>query len=229
MPPEKLHFCPNGLDIARFFPQSRRGSSPSQGSSITVGIVCLLRPEKNIELLLGAFAKVQHRFPESQLVIVGSGPELNRLLKLRSDLNLSEPRCLFVPATKDVATWPRRIDIFVLPSRSEASANALLEAMASGCCVIASSAGGNLDLIEHKRTGLLFPSGDLERLCVCLETTLFDKGLRKRLGENAAALVRASYSWENSAHTMQEIYLKLLNRGGSPLILWVEASARKSS
>ncbi len=70
--------------------------------------------------------------------------------------------CTFVPATGQVAEWLQAIDIFVLPSRSEALSNSLLEAMACGCCPVASRVGGNLELIRHGENGMLFEAGDVD-------------------------------------------------------------------
>ena len=144
------------------------------------------------------------------MIVVGSGPELTSLLQLRDDLRVDESRCLFERATKNVPYWLGAIDVFVLPSRSEACANSLIEAMACGCCVVASAIGGNLELIEHRQTGLLFRSDDVDSLVAELETAIHDEQLRRRLGKNAACSTRERFSWETAARNMGEIYASLL-------------------
>jgi glycosyltransferase involved in cell wall biosynthesis len=211
-PSSRVHRCINGVDLDRFYPA--RGLRPPvlESAELVVGVVCLLRPEKNVQLLIRAFARVQNLRPCLKLVIVGSGPELASLLQLRTDLALHESRCLFEPATKNVPYWLRGIDIFVLPSRSEAFANSLLEAMATGCCVMAASIDGNLELIEHRRTGLLFKSDDVESLATELKAAIEQEPLRKSLGANARHFVRERFSWENSARNMGQIYDALLEK-----------------
>ena len=86
-----------------------------------------------------------------------------QLEALRDRLNLQNDM-LLAPATSDVAAWMRSMDIFVLPSTSESFSNALLEAMACGCCVIGSRVGGTPELICDQASGLLFDSGDLDGL-----------------------------------------------------------------
>jgi glycosyltransferase involved in cell wall biosynthesis len=213
-PPSRVHRCWNGIDIDRFCTAPGPRPPVLEPAELVVGVVCLLRPEKNVQLLIRAFAKLQDVRPGLKLVVVGSGPERASLLSLRAGLALDESCCLFEPATKDVPYWLRAIDIFVLPSRSEAFANSLIEAMAAGCCVLAASIDGNLELIEHGRTGLLFRSDDVESLAAELKTAIQDEPLRKRLGDNASRFVRERFSWASSARNMGEIYAELLRKHG---------------
>lgn len=117
--------------------------------------------------------------------------------------------CTFVPATADVARWLREIDIFVLPSRSEAFSNSLLEAMASGCCPVATRVGGNIELVCHGDSGMLFEPGDVGQLCRVLEPLLAHPILRQRLAERAR-LVAERFSIAASARRMEEIYTELI-------------------
>ena len=78
--------------------------------------------------------------------------------------------CVFVPAKADVAEWLRSIDIFVLPSLSEGLSNSLMEAMACGCCAVASRTGGNIELVTDGRTGWLFEPGNAAELTSCSRT-----------------------------------------------------------
>ena len=84
--------------------------------------------------------------------------------------------CHFQGADSNVAEWLRALDIFVLPSLSEALSNSLLESMACGCCAIASDTGGNPELIRDGETGLLFPAGDSLALAARLERVLDHPG-----------------------------------------------------
>src|SRR5207244_161276 len=103
-----------------------------------------------------------------RLLIVGSGPALPDLQASARRFALGG-RCVFEPATRDVGAWLREIDIFVLPSLSEAFSNSLMEAMASGCCVVASRVGGNPELVVEGETGLLFRAADSADLARSLD------------------------------------------------------------
>ena len=102
------------------------------------------------------------------------------------------------------------IDIFVLPSRSEALSNSLMEAMACGCCVIASDVGGNPELVRHNETGLLFPAGDAAALADALRSVLTNPAQRTRLAEAAVRFMHSGFSIRDSAARMGEIYLNLI-------------------
>jgi glycosyltransferase involved in cell wall biosynthesis len=143
------------------------------------------------------------------LRIVGSGPSLPSLQRLAQKLHLSD-LCTFEPATKDVPAALQRIDIFVLPSLSEALSNSLMEAMASGCCVVASKTGGNPELVNDQQSGLLFPPGDSAALAASLDLLLRNAGLRSRLAAAAAERMRTEFTLERAARRMGEIYTEAL-------------------
>jgi glycosyltransferase involved in cell wall biosynthesis len=210
VPPRKIHLCYNAIDTSRFFPGPRSRPAALRDTSLVIGVVCALRPEKGLPTLLDAFAAVHRAHPGAKLVIVGSGPVLPELEARRSALHL-EDACHFEPATADVASWLHAIDIFVLPSLSEALSNSLMEAMACGCCAVASRTGGNPELIEDGRTGLLFTPGDSAGLAECLMRLASSPGLRDSLAAAGTSFIR-KFSIENSVRRMEEIYGAFLSR-----------------
>lgn len=127
-----------------------------------------------------------------------------------------ESSCRFEPASAQVAEWLRAIDIFVLPSRSEALSNSLMEAMACGCAPVASRVGGNPELIAHGETGLLFEPGDAEELARHLELLAGNRDLRVRLGAAAAVRIRREFSVEQAARRMEQIYASLQSSAARP-------------
>src|SRR5262249_54583609 len=154
-------------------------------SVLVIGTVCVLRPEKALSLLQEAFAQVLPANPGIKLAIVGEGSELPRLRENAVRLGLGA-NCLLVSATRDVSRWMRAIDIFVLPSYSEAFSNSLLEAMACGCCVVGSRVGGTPELIGDNERGRLFENGSVDSLAGELARLIADPGLRRELGSRAA-------------------------------------------
>jgi len=100
----------------------------------------------------------------------------------------------------------------VLPSRSEAFSNSLMEAMACGCCAVASDAGGNPELIRNGETGMLFPAGDAGALAAALELLIGNASLRRRLAAAGMQWVRGNFSLRASAQRMGEIYAELIER-----------------
>lgn len=206
---ERMHTCRNGLDTSVFHPnnRARRPELPSAG--LVVGIVAALRSEKSIETLIDAFARVSRGL--HQLVIVGDGPSKEALQK-RVQAAAIEPCCTFAPATPDVASWYRSIDIFVLPSVNESFSNSLMEAMACGCSVIASSVGGNIELVRDDDNGLLFEAGNAAHLARQLGRLLLDAVLCRRLSAAAIRTIQEGYTREIAAQRLGALYQQLLSR-----------------
>jgi glycosyltransferase involved in cell wall biosynthesis len=204
VPAEKIHLCHNGIDIARFNPQPR----PDR-PELTIGVVCALRPEKDIATLIRAFAKA--RQPHWRLMIVGSGPCLGDLKTLVRDLDLTHATT-FHATTDQVPARLHEMDILVLPSLSESFSNALMEAMASGCAVVASRVGGNPELVTPGETGLLFEAGQSDALAGSLLRLGESAPLRKQLAASASEFIRSRFTVAASVRRLEEIYGTLLQR-----------------
>jgi glycosyltransferase involved in cell wall biosynthesis len=105
-------------------------------------------------------------------------------------------------------------DIFVLPSRSEAFPNAVLEAMATGLPIVASAVGGIPELIDDGHSGLLVPAGDSTALAERVCRLMADEPLAARLGEAARAKAEAHGSFDRMVASFESLYLALLARRG---------------
>ena len=213
---QRLHTCYNGLDTGLFRRGSKQLPPALAGASIVIGVVCALRPEKGLPTLVEAFAKTLSSYPADRrsrirLAIIGSGPMLGPLQQRSVELGVRE-YCHFEPSTADVTSWLRAIDIFVLPSLSEALSNSLMEAMACGCAVVASAVGGNPELVSDRATGFLFQAGNASELAECLKRLIADEDLRARFGAASSDRVRQHFSLETSVRRMQDIYDELLER-----------------
>jgi glycosyltransferase involved in cell wall biosynthesis len=198
---------PNGLD---FSVVEQRRARPRLRKVI---VVANLRPEKGHDVLMDAAVPVLRRFPDAQFEIVGGGPELETLLA-RADARRMTHAFTFLGHRDDVPARLADADIFVLPSRSEAFPNAVLEAMAAGLPIVASGVGGILELIDDNRTGLLVPPGDAaglaDRLCRLMENAAF----ASRLGDAARDEARTRYSFDRMVAAFEFVYLTELVRRG---------------
>lgn len=209
VPASLLHLCYNGIDTRRFHSDGRLRVPSLQNASVVIGVVCVLRPEKGLTTLIQAFADVAAQNSGLRLAIVGSGPELARLESLAQELYVFD-QCVFQPAVSDVTSWLKSIDIFVLPSLSEALSNSLMEAMACGCACIASRTGGNPELIRDGETGLVFEPGNTRDLAVRLRHLLDKPDLRSRLVQAGSRFIREDFSLAASVKCVEEIYTGLL-------------------
>lgn len=146
---------------------------------------------KGQQELLRAFAQLREAGPW-RLMLVGDGPERDRLERLTDELGIRERVC-FTGARKDVDALLARSSIFAFASLSEGYPNALLEAMAAGlCCISFDCVAGPSDIIDHERSGLLIPVGDIDAYALALQHLIDDRELRERLGQEALGVRRTN-------------------------------------
>lgn len=181
--------------------------APSEPLILFLGAICR---SKGIEDLIRAASCL----PESSRVVL-VGPEtekgfLQTMTSLVSDLGL-ENRVEFAgPAqSSDKAVWLARAMIFVLPSYVEALPISILEAMAVGVPVVATSVGAVPSVIENERTGLLVAPGDVEALAVALNRLLADPTLRTDLTSRARLECTERFSIDRAATQLREIYAEI--------------------
>jgi glycosyltransferase involved in cell wall biosynthesis len=203
----KVSVVPNGVDISAYTPRPAR---PALRKVITVAN---LRSEKGHDVLIDAAVDVLHRFPDATFECVGAGPELATLRARAADHGIGQA-FTFAGHCEDVPAKLADADIFVLPSRSEAFPNAVLEALAAGLPVIASGTGGILELVDEGRTGLLVPPGEPNLLADAIRHLMSDAALGARLGSAARAHVQSQYSFDRMVASFERVYIGELTRRG---------------
>lgn len=155
----------------------------SRTSDLILGCGRLDR-QKGFDILINAVS-LSSRLRKAQYVILGDGPEKSTLEKQAKSLGLSNT-FTFVGRSESVRDWMDKAAIFVFPSRFEGFPNALSEAMARGCPVVAASClSGPEEMIRHGESGLLVPPGDSVRLSSALERMLSDRELGESCGRQA--------------------------------------------
>ncbi len=167
----------NGVDLARFTPADERARAAARdrlgvGAEVPLA-VCIGRVtrQKGQDLLLTAWPQVRRRCPGAELCIVGDG---NLLPMLR---NGAPPGVRFVPPITDPRPWYAAADVVVLPSRWEGLSLTLLEALASGCSVVAADIPGLAEAMTAS-VGAQVPVGDTEALADAVALRLGDRDLR---------------------------------------------------
>jgi glycosyltransferase involved in cell wall biosynthesis len=187
---------------------ARNGLQPDKKTII--GTTANLRELKRIELLLEACAGLE---PESyQVLIVGDGPDRQRLMTISRDLGIHN-RTIFTGMQKNVADYLAAMDIFVLPSGPrESFGNSIVEAMAVGLpAVVFADGGGLVEHVDDGKTGFIVNSvGELSDRLRCL---MKEPSLRAELGQNAAAHVRNKYTLENMVRQYDRVYELALSPG----------------
>ena len=160
-------------------------------------------PVKRVDLVLAAL----RRLPDLHLTLIGDGPLRPRLEQIAEETGIAD-RCRFMGHRVDVSAQLATHDIFVLPSGAENCPLALLEAMASGCAVVASAVGGVPEIIRHEVDGLLFEPGSATALVEEL-SKLREPGLRERLGAAARQRVEEQWSIDTCADNVVGVYALL--------------------
>lgn len=150
-----------------------------------------LVPWKNFDVLIKAMPKVLEKFPDASLMIVGDGPEETRLRAL-AGAPMLEKKVKFVGRLKraEVCQAIAASGVFVLPSSYEGFSHQLVEAFACGAPVVASRAGGNPEVVEDGKNGLLVPPGDAHALAdaviALLDDPVFAQMCVKEAGKDLA-------------------------------------------
>lgn len=208
---------PNGLDPAAFADRQPRAGGR------TLITVANLRPEKDHATLLAAAAILVRDFPALRVRIVGSGPRRAALEALTAAHGLNA-HVEFLGHRDDVPALLAAADIFVLPSRSEAFPNGVIEAMAAGLPVVATAVGGLLDLIDDGRTGRLVPPGKPDALAAAVRSLLEHPAQADAMGAAARATVLQQYSFDRMVASFEELYLSSLPAGASARVRQAHAA-----
>ena len=111
---------------------------------------------------------------------------------------------------EQLVEWYRAADILVVPSRYEPFGMVILEGMLHGLPIAAANVGGPREILEHERTGLLFPPGDVEAIAQALLRLVHQPKLRRNLGETAAREVRARWLWPRIIEQVHRVYSEAL-------------------
>jgi glycosyltransferase involved in cell wall biosynthesis len=196
---ENLSCVPNGVNIERFDVDVERRDE--------ILFLGRLAPKKRVSDLIDAFARIADSIPETDLVIVGTGPKGDDLRAQVSELDIDD-RVKFEGRVSDEAIprYYRRASLFVLPSVWEGHPLTLLEAWAAEAPVITSDVEGIGEFVEHEETGYLVSPESPAELADAMEYALSNPDEREQWAANAHELVREEYSWEGVADRTNEIY-----------------------
>ncbi len=221
----RLRVVPNGIDLSRFGEaretrhRAREELEIPEGAWV-VGTVGRLSPEKDQAMLIQALAP--ELGPLVRLVLVGDGPE-DKALRARVERTGKQEWVHFTGVREDVPRLLAAFDVFALSSRTEGLPLALLEAMAAALPVVATRAGGVPDLIEHALTGCLVDSGDVLAFHDALVSLERDPERAREMGRMGRQRVLAGYSLERMARDYQSLYVELLAKKRSGILVGVRA------
>lgn len=192
----------------------RRAHGIPDGAPV-VGSVSRFFPVKGIGHLVAAFPRVLAECPEARLLLVGRGPEEERLRAQAASLGVAD-RIVFAGFQRDAAAYAGAFDVAVVPSLEEGFGLVAVEAMALGVPVVASRVDGLQEVVADGRSGLLVPPADPAALAEAVLRVLRDPGLRCRLGEAGRAESRR-FSLGRYVGRLTDLYYELAGRSGLPI------------
>ncbi len=206
----KLYVINNGIDLGQIQVTQPLSLSYLADRKVLVSVSNLLEL-KGIEFTLRALVEVIQQHPRLFYLIIGDGPDKNRLQQIVQSLNLTNHvKFLGLQPHAEALRYVAAADMFVLPSWNEAFGIAYLEAMAFGKPVVACQKQGIADVITNGQTGLLVRPKDVSTLKKAILKLVADERYGKMLSHNARQLVTETYTWENNALKLITLYQKLV-------------------
>ena len=204
LPRGKFSVVENGIDLGRFLAVPQRVAR----DKIVIGTIGRMASEKNHKVLIEAFAKLLPRYGDLRLRLLGGGPLETQLKALTARLEVQDA-VEFCGFSNDTPGYLRSFDIFVLPSESEAMPLTLLEAIASGLPVVATSVGNVPRMVGVTESGWLCAPGDVDSLAQALEKAITCEQ-RIKMGEQARAKVSQYFSANRMAADYERHYQQLI-------------------
>jgi glycosyltransferase involved in cell wall biosynthesis len=204
---------PNGVPVPHV-PWQPRAEYRRAPRAVFVG---RLAQEKGLDTLINAWPHVRAKYPAARLTLVGEGPQRaaleTRARALR--LTLGPDQAVELPgATNDATQILRTADLFVLPSLEEGMSIALLEAMALGMPLVASSIPGNSSLIANVEEGRLVPPGDAEALGRVIVEIWDNLELAMQMGSAARRRVEGDFSIQMVARRHLTLFEEIIRARG---------------
>jgi L-malate glycosyltransferase len=177
--------------------------------AFVVMTVARLDPVKDFNTLLDAFSDVRRRVPRAQLVLVGDGPERDRLIERAADADLAGSVTL-AGFRSDVRALLPAADLYANSSISEGISITILEAMAAGVPIVATGVGGTPEVLADGVAGVLVPSRNRVSLASAIASLAIDAERRARLATAARRRLETSFTIERMVREYAHMYHRLL-------------------
>jgi sugar transferase (PEP-CTERM/EpsH1 system associated) len=220
VPRQKLTQIYNGVDSDKFYPRVGKPMSVAPkgflaSDSFVIGTVGRMEPVKDQLTLVRAFINLVKENEtwrkRLRLTVIGDGALREQGLRLLRDADVEQ--FAWLPGERsDIPDLMRSMDLFVLPSLREGVSNTILEAMASGLPVVATAVGGNLELVEQDKTGMLVAHSDVSAMANAIATYVSSPKMAAEHGCTGRAKVDACFSMKSMVDRYCGVYNAVLGR-----------------
>ncbi len=213
-PPEKISVIPLGFDLEPFFDcESLKGEFRSElelgpGDQL-VGILGRIFPIKNHRLFLESAAQIAQQESNVHFVIVGDGVLRSEMEKYAQDLGIDQ-RVFFTGWRRDLPRIYADLDLLVVSSNNEGTPVSAIEAMASGCPVVATRVGGLPDVVQDRETGYLVPPKQPQALAAAILKLIRNSKKAEQMGRSAQLSVEKRFSLDRLLRDTENLYEELL-------------------
>jgi teichuronic acid biosynthesis glycosyltransferase TuaC len=207
--PKRVEIISNGINLDCV---KNNISPPKRFKDCQVVLtVTRLIPLKNVEYVLEAMPYVVEKFPDVQYIVVGDGPEREKLERIADKRGLAN-NVKFVGELKhnELPRYYSMADVFVLPSVHEGFGIVKLEAFAFGVPVIVTDGGGAVEGVSHWENGFIVPLNQPKKLAEAIITILSNLELKESMGRRGKEIVMKEYLWEHNVKKVTEMYKGLL-------------------
>lgn len=200
---KKFHLVYNGIDISKF-----NNSIVEKKEQFCIGYAGRITENKGLEVLLKAFYGFVQLYPDTKLLIAGSGDK-NFLTKLHIYINANglNDKVEFLGHVNDMDDFYHSIDVFVLPSIvREAFGLVLCEAMYCGLPVITTDSGAQCEIISEGVNGYIVKRNNVHELLKAIIRVYINPELRKEIAENAKKKVESSFTMTHYLYSISKLY-----------------------
>ncbi len=212
--PFRVKLIRNCVDVEKyaFSPEGRarvRRELKVAEDQFLVGTVARFSFQKGHEYIIEAIPRILEHFPQTRFVFVGDGPEHDRLLAKVQQQQL-QSHVLFAGVRDDIPSVLSAMDLFLLTSIFEGLPLSILEAMAAGLPVVATSVSGTPEAVLHKVTGLLIPPANSLAISQAVIELLGRSQLRRWMGDRGRLVVRQQFNKAFMVKQVEDIYDTLI-------------------
>ncbi len=219
IPKDKITVIYDGLELDKLDinadGQNFRKQHNISPDSFIVGLVGLLIPWKGQEIFLDAAKKLKEKIPNLKMLIIGGTPDdctsYEKMLNQRVKTEELEDTVIFTGHASDMPIVYNALDIIISASTSpEPLGTVVIEAMAMGRPLIGPNHGGAAEMMDHKKTGLLFTPKNAAALEKNINRFYDDPQFRKRMGNAARIKALATFAIEDHVEHVQQVYIENL-------------------
>lgn len=179
------------------------------GRPIVLGVVSRLEHIKGMDMVIPVYAEILKEFPDTKLIVVGEGFLRQSMEQQAVALHCNSSITWAGRQPQEhIQEWYSRIDVLLMPSRSEGFGLTAIEAMASGCVVVASDIGGLPEVVRDDEVGLLHTLESVSDIVEKVKKLIANPGLMERLSANAVKYV-GQYSLDRYTQLFNDLYSKL--------------------